>query len=1116
MILLDLAASGLDGCSVCRALKAGDRLRHIPVVFLTGPQTDRQSRKQALEAGAEAFLAKPLDESELVAMTRAMAKIKSASQAQAPGREFKPAPPSQCIYDSQKEPARREMPAEARAEVEDRYRMLFDQMDEGVTINEAVFDENGDVVDYIILDVNPAFERHSGYSADEALGHRATDVYQMSSEHMRDWWRAHSPLTQAAHMELYHEPSSTWKSITTTPMAGNRFLTLAKNITERKRTEEALRASEARFRAVVENSNDGILFTDADAKILYRSPSYGRINGFVDEERVGRSGFETVHPDDVDGLRRYWTKHLEHPDPSDKAEYRIRHKNGTWRWVESSFQYLLDNPDVRAIVVATRDITARKQSEEALRASELRFRTLIEQAPIAISISRNGIGLYANQRLLDIFGLHSEAEWIGPVADHFAPKYLEVSRERTQRLALGLPVPAQFESAFLREDGFQFPVQVAVARVQLADGMANITFVADLTEQKRAEAALRESQALTNAIVDSTSDMIWSVDPERFGLLTFNHGLSDYFLHRRGMTIQTGMRPEDLFPTDDFVRQWHSFYNRALAEGPYSTEYAVYAGTNWLELSLCPLRRDGEVFGIAVFGKDITERKRGEESLRESEARYRAIYDNAIEGMFRTSLEGKNLQSNRALAAMLGYDSPHDIVNAVKDSAHQVWVNADERARYTSLLEEQGAVREFECQFKRLDGTVIWVSLNARLVRDQDGNGLYGEGFIEDITERKQAEEELRESEARYRHIAENTADVIWTLSLKTGKFTYASPSVQKLLGYTPEEALTLTLADTLIPESAAMAEQAVQQRLAAFRASGAARSVINERYDQRCKDGTVVTTEVASTIVADEQGEPVEVVGVTRDVTERKRAEAERARLQAQLEAQARQIAQIMDAVPEGVLLLDADGHVLMANPSGAPAVWRSWPARTPASRSRSWASCPWPTCWALPIVDAPWRESGPARVPSRRSPGQSPMARVSPVDPQPSPRHWVLVVDDVTELRDQQRYRQLQDRLATVGQMAAGIAHDFNNITGTIVLYAGMLEKAPELSDRYRRYVATIHQQADHATRLIRQIPRLRAARAPGTYTSRLASAAKGAGQAAGTFPSGRYRLAGSLRPR
>jgi PAS domain S-box-containing protein len=101
------------------------------------------------------------------------------------------------------------------------------------------------------------------------------------------------------------------------------------------------------------------------------------------------------------------------------------------------------------------------------------------------------------------------------------------------------------------------------------------------------------------------------------------------------------------------------------------------------------------------------------------------------------------MQSNKALAKMLGYDTADNFVNSVTDSGHQIWANADERLKYAEILEKQDIVRGYECQYKRVDGGLIWVSVNSRLVRDENGKALYYEGFVEDITERKQTEFEL-------------------------------------------------------------------------------------------------------------------------------------------------------------------------------------------------------------------------------------------------------------------------------------------------------------------------------------------------------------------------------------
>jgi PAS domain S-box-containing protein/putative nucleotidyltransferase with HDIG domain len=178
------------------------------------------------------------------------------------------------------------------------------------------------------------------------------------------------------------------------------------------------------------------------------------------------------------------------------------------------------------------------------------------------------------------------------------------------------------------------------------------------------------------------------------------------------------------------------------------------------------LRRDGTTFygemmttilrsphgtpsGYICNTRDTTVRRQAEAAVRESEERYRDLFERAVEGIYQISLEGAELMANPAMARMLGYASAADFVSQVTDVAQQVWVDPDERPRLIQLLAQDGPVRGYECQLRRKDGRRIWVSVNARVVPGPAGAAPRCEGVVTDITERKLAEEALRAGELR-------------------------------------------------------------------------------------------------------------------------------------------------------------------------------------------------------------------------------------------------------------------------------------------------------------------------------------------------------------------------------
>jgi PAS domain S-box-containing protein len=212
--------------------------------------------------------------------------------------------------------------------------------------------------------------------------------------------------------------------------------------------------------------------------------------------------------------------------------------------------------------------------------------------------------------------------------------------------------------------------------------------------------------------------------------------------------IKKAILPEYLSSRD---AAWRGFLRQGL---PFDIEYEILRPTDGKRLYIHSMAKfDSERNVASGTIQDITEHKRKEEAVRESERNYHDIFDNAMEGIFRTTIEGKCIQANRAMAAMLGYDSPEELIHSITDSTNQIWLNSGDRQAFTSLLEKQGSVSNFQGQFKRKDGAGIWVSFSSRIIRNAHGKSLYYESFFQDITVRKHAEELIHENEKKYQQL---------------------------------------------------------------------------------------------------------------------------------------------------------------------------------------------------------------------------------------------------------------------------------------------------------------------------------------------------------------------------
>lgn len=282
----------------------------------------------------------------------------------------------------------------------------------------------------------------------------------------------------------------------------------------------------------------------------------------------------------------------------------------------------------------------------------------------------------------------------------------------------------------------------------------------DITERKRAEEELRESEMRLQAILDNSPGMVFLKDPDgRY--LHVNRQFERAFHMTREQVV--GKTDEDIFVPEQ-AATFRANDLKVLQAG-VSLEFEEVAthhdGPHTSIVSKFPLYGGhGKPYVLCGITTDITQRKRTEDALRQSEERYRRIFENAAEGIFQTTLDGKYVAVNQALARMYGYDSPDDMIATITNIASQLYVDPGRRDEFIRLMQAQEEVTGFEALVYRKDGSFIWIAENVQALRDQAGVLVGYEGTVENITERKLAERRLLDTLDQVRTLSGRLATV--------------------------------------------------------------------------------------------------------------------------------------------------------------------------------------------------------------------------------------------------------------------------------------------------------------------------------------------------------------------
>jgi len=450
--------------------------------------------------------------------------------------------------------------------------------------------------------------------------------------------------------------------------------------------------------------------------------------------------------------------------------------------------------------------------------------------------------------------------------------------------------------------------------------------------------------------------------------------------------------------------------------------------------------------------------------LREGQAFLRRVIDVSPNCIFVKDGQGRYVLANRATAELYG-TTPEEMVGQTDlDLARAGWSTLEEARRFTA--DDRAVIASGRplviptVAFTLPDGTARWFR-EVKVPLTWRGEAGYILGVATDITGLKETERALREERDRAQRYLD-VAGVMMLVLDADGQVVLINRRGCDILGREEASIVGRNWFDHFLPERVRDEVRSVFRTI-----------IQGEDHPFQTYVNPVLTSDGEERIVEwhnvclrDEAGRAVGVLSSGQDITERVQAQEERKRLLAQVQREAQRVQEIIETVPEGLVILDPERRVVRANPPGVKDLVNLAGARVGDTLTH---------LGGRPIEElltSPWPRGTWHELTLKGPPRRFFQLLARPIENDPSPAGWVLVIRDITQQRAVERHVQQQERLATVGQLAAGVAHDFNNIMATIILHAQLAAQAEGLSPRDQERMTTIVQQAGLATDLVRQI--------------------------------------------
>ena len=759
---------------------------------------------------------------------------------------------------------------------ENKFSKAFHTTPDSVNINRL---EDG-----MYIEVNEGFTKITGYKREDVLGKTSLEINIWADPEDRS--RLVEGLQSQGEVENLEATFRMKDGMEKVGLMSARIieingqqciLSITRDISERKRIEQELRESEERYRLLAENSPIGIVL-HRDEKVFYVNRSAARLFGTSEPKNlIGRHILDFVHPDYRSIVLERAKSVLEQNQIAPLLKEKFLRLDGTSIDVEVAGVPFFSQGK-RAVQVIVNDITERKQTEDALKHSEAFLDSIIEQSPLAMWVSDDkGSLIKLNQSLRDLLHIKDE-DVLGKynvLQDNiveeqgFMPLVRRVFEEGEQvRFNLKYDT-SQLEHLDLAETATVI-LEVTISPILDANGKVANAIIqnVDVTERERTEEALR----LTQLAVDRAPDAIHWVGPDGKFLYVNDATCQSLGYTREELLSMTIFDIDPLYPRDE----WHDHWELERNLGYYVLE-TVHKTKNGqifpVEIVVNRVNHEGKEFNCA-YARDITDRKLAEETLQESEEKFRSIVENALAGIFTIDHAYHFIYANDELCKILGYPEEQllgmDFREVLADDSRDLVAE-----RYIRRQRGEEVPPRYEMDVVRSDGEIRHAEMSVTVVKDKAGN-LLSMGQLVDITESKRAQKELEDTKILLEATFEQTPVPMVLVSTPDGIIRIAnSAAVQFLTDGNDPSPVGQTFSDyrpswqdfnskgrpvPLTETPLALALQGITTK--------------NEEHSVLCKDGTRRWNLASASPIYNAMGEQIAAFVAFPDITDRKQAE--------------------------------------------------------------------------------------------------------------------------------------------------------------------------------------------------------------------------------------------------